>query len=112
MFDKKEIQKLINKLYKVVQKSGYSSHRFRDDDWSNLYSIRDIVQPYLPDGFRLLSFNIPQYSKDNMSKEYEFVVENAFSGEQIIRCLVTASACGSVSQPWRYYDLTCQWFPM
>ena len=110
--DRKDINKLINKLYKVVQKSGYNSHRFKDDDWSNLYSIRDIVQPYLPDGFKLLTLNIPGYSRDGMSKEYEFVVENTFDGEQIIRCLITASACGRVDNPWGYYDLTCQWFPV
>jgi len=107
--DTKEINKIINKLYRIVQKSGYSGKLYRDDDWSGLFSIREIVQPVLPPGFRLIMNHVYGYTQDGNSKEYQFTVEHEETGEQIIDGYITAHAAGNMNDKWSAYDITAQW---
>lgn len=104
--EKKEIKSIIKKLYDAVEKSGWSAHKYVDTDWHNLYAIREVCNNVLPAGWRLICNNVFGYSHDNTTKDYQFVVENEVTGEQIIECFVRAYAAGRVDDVWSAYDCT------
>ena len=107
---RKEVKALVMRLYDAVQESGWSSHKYTDDDWHNLYSIREVCKNVLPDGWKLLCNEVYGYSANGMAKDYNFLVENVETGEQIITCNVRAFAAGLVNNPWSSYDCTALFY--
>lgn len=102
----KDIKRLIAKLYEKVQETGWSSHLYRDNDWSNLYDIRYICNSVLPDGYKTICQEIYGYCHGDMCKEYLFTIEHTTTGERIIDISVKAHAAGSVEDVWSAYDTT------
>lgn len=102
----KEINNIIAKLYDEVQRTGWSSHLYRDDDWHNLYQIRDICNRVVPNGYKTLRQEIYGYMYENMCKAYLFTIEHEETGERIIDISVKAHAAGSVQNVWSAYDTT------
>ena len=101
-----DIAKMVNRLYGAVAQSGWSAHIWHDEDWSNLYRIREICNEVLPVGFRLIRQEVFGYDANNMTKRYLFVVEHEDTGERIIDAYINAHAAGRVDDVWSGYDCT------
>lgn len=108
--ESKKLTALINQLYEEVHKSGWPSHLWKDEDWSGLYSIREICNNVLPNGFKLLLQEVYGYDANGMAKRYLFTVENSETGERIIDAYVSAFAAGRVGDVWSAYDCTCVFY--
>lgn len=110
MMTKKAINGVISKLYDAVQKSGWSSHLFHDDDWSHLYEIRNICNSALENNFQCVRQEIYGYCNNNLCKQYLFTIEDINTGERIIDVSVNAHAAGRMNDVWSAYDCTAIFF--
>ena len=106
----KRIKKIISDLYDAVHNSGWSSHLYRDEDWHNLYAIREICNAVLPEGYKCLCQEVYGYSHANNCKDYLFTIEHEHTGERIIDVDVRAMCAGSMNNPWDAYDCIAQFY--
>ena len=100
----------IKSIYKAVHESGITSHKFTDETWAKVYELRDLAEQELQkhiDGARIIFENVETC---NTCKRYRVSIEDEITGEVYGHGIITASFCGTMSQPWSSYDLCASWW--
>lgn len=101
----------INRLYKII--TPLTHGRFRDNDWSGVYTILDALEKAGYDvdvtvkdgGYRNSKGGNTLYAGSDASywKEYNLKIP---VGRHVINGILNCNACGSVDDPFDVYDVT------
>lgn len=99
-------KKAIKEIYKVIEKSKMTAHKFSDTAWENVFKLMDVIRSvdtYVAE----LDYLVARGGYTNMTtKEYKLNIVLT-SGEQI-HGVLTAHAAGIMKDPWSSYDMTVQ----
>lgn len=101
-------KQVVKRIYDVINASGLTSHKFKDDDWSMIWEVRDVINRiFFKAGEPISCFfsGVTGYNAEGTAKEYEMTVEGSHNGELYAKGIITACAAGTVEDIWSSYDI-------
>lgn len=98
-------KKAIKALYKEVEKSKMTSHKYSDNDWKYVHQLMDVIKgvnTFVSD----LSYHVENggYRTNGNTKDWELDI--TLTTGELIHGRISAFAAGTVKDPWSSYDMT------
>lgn len=107
---KEVARKIVRAIYDEVQKSGISSHIYRDDDWAKVYELRDIAKEAARNVDSFADVTISYVESCDTCKRYTCMIEDGYDDTIYGGGVIVASFAGSVERPYERYDVCATWW--
>ena len=97
-------RKYINRIYKLT--SNYTSHKYHDNDWSNLHEFIDAIGE-VP-GIEDVNVSVDNggYREHDGAQWKEYLLDITTELGEVIKGTIKCHFCGTMEDPTDAYDMT------
>lgn len=108
--EKKDIKKMIKRIYTAIDASGVTPHIYNDSAYQKVFDLRDIAEKAAQEcneDVRIVFAGVRDWAT---CKRYDMSIEDEYTGEVFGGGCIVASFAGSVEDPRDRYDVCATWW--